>query len=141
MSPIRSYRTLDSATKRIVQVAAIAIVALAFGLAVSLSIGFGASSKGDTANQAARIAASAAAKAQGAADVAAAAAQTAQDFAQADCSTWHDLAVAPPSPQTTNFTLFVDFRIGYERKGCVALTGKLPPPDPRVKALLPPGID
>lgn len=134
MSPIRSYRSLDPATKRVVQVAAIAIVALAFGLAVSIKIGFGASNKGDSAGNTARIAVSAAAKAQEAANIAA-------EFAQADCSTWHDLAILVPSPQATNFQIYVDFRKSYAGKGCVALTGKLPPPDPRVKPLLPPGVD
>lgn len=59
---------------------------------------------------------------------------------QAQCKFYHDIAAVPPAPTSSllGLTILADARIAYDGLGCS--NGMLAPADPRVAALLPPGV-
>lgn len=126
MSPRARFSRLAPIEKRVLQLGAFSAVALVMIIALVIAV---------VALSTAKDSKSTANTAKNAAVQAAAAASAAQAFAQADCGTWHDLALIPPSPTATEsgLKLWAGFIDSYVNKGCVAISGKLPPPDPRLR--------
>lgn len=61
---------------------------------------------------------------------------------QGSCQFYRDLSAVPLTPTSSRalLTIIADARVAYDTADCPLVKGKLPPPDPRVAALLPPGL-
>lgn len=94
------------------------------------------------ANTAAGQASEAASRAGVAAAQAAAAAHQAELAVLGGCQLDGDLARLrlPPKPTPPLLAIVADGRVGYIVSGCVKAKGPLPPPDPRIRKYLPPGL-
>lgn len=123
MSPVHAYRGLDSGTKRIVQVGAIAILACVMAVALGLVVAFGADSKSDTGISLAH--------------------QIDETNTDVFCPIWQQgveasKAFAPGQKVTeSGLKLYALFWNAYDRQGCASKDGPLPKPPAQLAPYLP----